>query len=74
MPAQPTWFRRLDEIVAALEAQPEPWVDRAALEALLEVGPRRAQQILAPCVTRKMGGERASRPGHTHHIPTPGGG
>jgi hypothetical protein len=30
-------------------------VDRETIESLLQVGPRRAQQILRPCVTRQVG-------------------
>jgi hypothetical protein len=30
-------------------------VDRETLQSLLQVGPRRAQQILRPCVTRQIG-------------------
>jgi len=48
MPARPTWLRDFDRIVAALRASPRPFVDRAMVEALLDVGRRRAQQILAP--------------------------
>jgi hypothetical protein len=55
MPDKPTWCGRLDEIVAELRTGPYPWVDRARIEELLGVGPRRAQQILAPCVSRHIG-------------------
>ena len=55
MPARPAWYGRLDEIVAELEALPRPWVDRATLEFLLRVGPRRAQQIMAGCITERIG-------------------
>jgi len=55
MPAKPAWSARLDEIIAELERQPRPFVDRAAIEFLLGVGPRRAQQIIAPCVTDRVG-------------------
>ena len=34
---------------------PWPWVDRETLQSLLRVGPRRAQQILRPGVTRQIG-------------------
>src|SRR5688500_4263334 len=54
MPDKPTWFGRLDDVISALEALPSPWVDRPTLELLLGVG-RRAQQILAPCVTHRVG-------------------
>ena len=55
MPAKPAWYGRLDEIVRELETLPRPFVDRAVLESLLRVGRRRAQQILAPCVTDRVG-------------------
>jgi hypothetical protein len=34
---------------------PEPWIDRPTLEAVLGIGRRRAQQILAPLVRRRIG-------------------
>ena len=55
MPDKPTWFGRLDEVIEELKALPFPWVDRSTLEQLLGVGRRRAQQILAPCVTHQVG-------------------
>jgi len=47
MPDKPLWYSRLAEIHAELHRWPSPWVDRPAVEALLGVGRRRAQQILA---------------------------
>ncbi len=55
MPDKPTWYGRLEEVVAGLEALSFPWVERSTLEQLLGVGRRRAQQILAPLVTRQIG-------------------
>lgn len=55
MPAQPHWISHLDNILEALRALPRPYVDRLMLEKLLGVGRRRAQQILAPCVTERVG-------------------
>jgi hypothetical protein len=55
VPAKPAWYGKLDEIVWELEALPRPFVDRATIEFLLGVGRRRAQQILAPCVTDRVG-------------------
>ena len=55
MPDKPIWFGRLDQVAAELEALPHPWIDRAAVERLLGVGRRRAQQILQPCVTQRIG-------------------
>jgi len=55
MPAKPAWYSKIDEVVAYLEGQARPFVDRAAIEFLLGVGRRRAQQILAPCITDRVG-------------------
>jgi hypothetical protein len=55
MPSQPAWYGQLDHIVAELEALPGPAVNRSTLEFLLGVGPRRAQQIMAACVTERVG-------------------
>ena len=55
MPAKPLWFSRLESIIADLEALPDPFVDRLIVERLFEVGARRAQQIIAPCVARTVG-------------------
>ncbi len=55
MPAKPAWYSKLEAVICQLESQPRPFVDRATLEFLLGVGRRRAQQILAPCVTDRVG-------------------
>lgn len=55
MPDKPTWYAELPRILAQLRSLPQPWVDRSLVEQLLEVGRRRAQQILAPCATRRVG-------------------
>src|SRR5262245_16851346 len=55
MPAKPAWYGRLDSILEALEALPRPYVDRTTVEFLLGVGRRRAQQIMAPCITDHVG-------------------
>jgi hypothetical protein len=55
VPDKPTWYGRLDQVIAELGNLSWPWVDRATLQSLLRVGPRRAQQILQPCVTRQVG-------------------
>jgi len=55
VPAKPAWFGRLDAIVQELRALPRSFVDRSTLEVLLGVGPRRAQQIMAPCITERVG-------------------
>lgn len=55
MPSKPTWYARLDQILAELAALPFPWVTRGTIEFLLGVGPRRAQQIMAPCAVEQVG-------------------
>jgi hypothetical protein len=55
LPDKPFWYHRLDEIIVQLETLPDPFVDRATLEALLDIGRRRAQQILQPLVRRTLG-------------------
>jgi hypothetical protein len=55
VPAQPAWFSRLDAIIRELRLLPLPFVDRTTVESLLGVGPRRAQQIMAPCITERVG-------------------
>jgi hypothetical protein len=55
MPDKPTWIGRLDEIAEKLRALPDPSIDRACVEDVLGVGRRRAQQLLAPCVSRQVG-------------------
>jgi hypothetical protein len=57
MPARPAWISRINEICTELERLPRPFVDRSTLEALLQVGRRRAQQIVAcslPCRSRDV--------------------
>jgi len=55
VPAKPSWFSKIDSVVSQLQAQSRPFVDRATVEFLLGVGRRRAQQILAPCITDRVG-------------------
>ena len=55
MPDKPSWYGRLDHVIVELDNLPWPWVDRETLQSLLQVGPRRAQQIMRPCVTRQVG-------------------
>jgi hypothetical protein len=55
VPAKPLWYSRIPAIIQSLEALPRPFVDRATIESLLGIGRRRAQQILAPCVTGRVG-------------------
>src|SRR5579863_1104379 len=55
MPAKPAWYSQLDDVIREIEGLPRPFVDRATLEVLLGVGRRRAQQIMAPCITSRVG-------------------
>ncbi len=55
MPAKPVWLSKIDEVIRQIEDLPRPFVDRATVEFLLGVGRRRAQQIMAPCITDRVG-------------------
>jgi hypothetical protein len=55
VPAKPVWYRKLPNILQELHRHPLPYVDRATVEFLLGVSRRRAQQIMAPCVTWRIG-------------------
>src|SRR4051795_5306956 len=55
MPAHPTWLARIPRAIQELRAFPRPFVDRPLVEALLGIGRRRAQQIMAPCVSDRVG-------------------
>lgn len=55
MPDRPTWCGHLEEAICRLRELSDPWIDRSVLEELLGIGPRRAQQILSPCVVRQIG-------------------
>ncbi len=55
MPTKPVWYGKLSRIIEGLQSSPHPFVDRAEVEFLLGVGRRRAQQIMAPCITRRIG-------------------
>ena len=55
MPAKPIWYSKVDAAIEELRASPRTFVDRATVEFLLGIGRRRAQQIMAPCVTDHVG-------------------
>ena len=55
MPAKPVWYAKIPDVLRALETLPRPFIDRATIEFLLGVGRRRAQQIMAPCITDHVG-------------------
>lgn len=54
VPAKPAWYSNINEVIRELQAL-RPLVDRATVEFLLGVGRRRAQQIMAPCITDHVG-------------------
>ncbi len=62
MPAKPAWYDKLDSIIEQLRSSPRAFIDRAAVEFLLGVGRRRAQQILAPCITDRVGANGVASP------------
>jgi len=55
LPAKPVWYSQIEAIVEDLQSLPRPFLDRPTIEVLLGVGRRRAQQIMAPCVTDRVG-------------------
>lgn len=55
MPAKPSWYSKVDYITAELRSSTRPLIDRATIEFLFGVGRRRAQQIMAPCITERVG-------------------
>lgn len=55
MPAKPTWYGKIDRVIRELQTLPRSFVDRSTVEFLLGVGRRRAQQIMAPCITDRVG-------------------
>src|SRR5436305_15295922 len=61
MPDKPLWLARIPDAARSLEALPDPWVDRTMLESLLSIGRRRAQQLLAPVATRRVGASILAR-------------
>lgn len=46
IPALPQWLQHLPEIVEQVRHLPVPVLDRASIERIFAVGPRRAQQLL----------------------------
>lgn len=61
MPDKPLWIDRIPRVIATLTELPDPWVDRPALESLLGVGRRRAQQLLASVARRRVGASVVAR-------------
>jgi len=56
LPAKPTWWARLGEIVATLEVSDAVIVDRSVAEKLFQVGPRRAVQLMTYFGAHEAGG------------------
>jgi hypothetical protein len=56
LPAKPTWWARLGEIVATLEMSEAVVMDRSAAEKLFQVGPRRAVQLMTLFGAHEAGG------------------
>ena len=59
MPAQPAWFHRLEEILAALQSMTSTHLDRRAVEKLFRVRQRRARQIMAGLEGLRVGNAAA---------------
>jgi hypothetical protein len=55
MPPKPAWYSKINGVIRELQDLPQPFVDRAMVEFLLGVRRRRAQQIMAPCITQRVG-------------------
>jgi hypothetical protein len=55
MPDKPLWLTCVPDAIRELETDSDPWVHRARLESLLRIGRRRAQQLLAPVASRRVG-------------------
>jgi len=55
VPAKPAWYSKINDVIGELQSLPRPFVDRATVEFLFGVGRRRAQQIMAPCITDRVG-------------------
>ena len=55
MPAQPTWFHRLDEILDELKSLPAPFLDRHAVGKLFRVGERRSRQLMSDLPAIRIG-------------------
>jgi hypothetical protein len=55
VPAKPAWYSRINDVIQDLQVLPRDFVDRATVEFLLGVGRRRAQQIMASCITAHIG-------------------
>lgn len=56
MPAKPTWWARLGEIITTLEESDAVVMDRSAAERLFLVGPRRAVQLMTLFGAQEAGG------------------
>jgi len=69
VPAKPIWYSKIERIVGELLGLPRRFVDHATMVLLLGGGRRRAQQIMAPCVTDWVGSNGlADRDGLIAHL------
>jgi hypothetical protein len=55
MPAQPTWFHRLDSILSELRGLESAYLDRQAVERIFGVRERRARQLMAGLPSLQIG-------------------
>lgn len=55
MPAQPTWFQRLDDILSELRALGNDYLDRQGVEKVFGVRERRARQLMAGLPALQIG-------------------
>lgn len=55
MPPKPSWLKRIPAIRATLEGLSEPLLDRAAIEQLFRVSPRRAMRLAHDMGARQVG-------------------
>lgn len=58
MPNFPAWYGKIPEILGQLELFPAPFLDRRALQNLIGVSPRRAQQIISQLPSSTAGNSR----------------
>lgn len=72
MPAKPRWYSRINDIVKEIQSLSRSFVDRATIEFLLGIGRRRAQQIMSPCITDRVGtnglADREGLIAHLRHL------
>jgi hypothetical protein len=55
VPDKPTWLLELPYAIKMLRGLEIPWIPRSTVQNVLNVGPRRAQQIIKPIATHQIG-------------------